>query len=84
MSLNQRRNEPMSHTWEINGLSLELDLDDADNMKRYEDAFDLMAKEETEIPKDGRQDALLPTVSFSTAFTTVSSVTVHPSRYSAV
>ena len=45
----------MSHKWEINGLSLELDLDDADNMERYENAFELMAKEETEIPKDGRQ-----------------------------
>lgn len=44
----------MSHTWEINGLSLELDLDDADNMERYENAFELMAKEEMEMPKDGR------------------------------
>lgn len=45
----------MSHTWEINGLSLELDLDDVDNMERYENAFEFMAKEEMEMPKDGRQ-----------------------------
>ena len=54
-SPNPRRNEPMSLKWEINGLSLELDLDNADNMERYENAFELMAKEENEIPKDGRQ-----------------------------
>jgi len=54
-SPNLRRNEPMSLKWEINGLSLELDLDNADNMERYENAFELMAKEENEIPKDGRQ-----------------------------
>lgn len=45
----------MSLKWEINDLSLELDLDNADNMERYENAFELMAKEENEIPKDGRQ-----------------------------
>ncbi|MBR2284566.1 MAG: hypothetical protein IJ874_09170 [Ruminococcus sp.] len=45
----------MSHKWEINGLSLELDLDDADNMERYEKAFDIMAAEEKQIPKDGKQ-----------------------------
>ena len=45
----------MSHVWEINGLSLELDLDNYDNMKRYEEAFDLMQEEETQLPKDGRQ-----------------------------
>lgn len=41
-------------TWEINGLSLELDLEDADCMERYENAFDRMKEEEQEIPKDGR------------------------------
>lgn len=43
--------------WEINGLSLELDLDleDAEMLERYEDAFDAMAKEEKEIPKDGKK-----------------------------
>lgn len=45
----------MSQKWEVNGLSLELDLDDADNMERYENAFDIMAKEENQIPKDGKQ-----------------------------
>jgi hypothetical protein len=45
----------MSRIWEINGLSLELDLDDADVMERYEDAFAVMAEEEKSIPKDGKQ-----------------------------
>lgn len=45
----------MSLKWEINGLSLELDLDSYDNMKHYEDAFEQMAEEEKLIPKDGRQ-----------------------------
>lgn len=40
--------------WEINGLSLELDLEDADCMERYENAFDEMKKEENEAPKDGK------------------------------
>lgn len=43
------------NTWEINGLSLELNLDDADVMERYENAFEKMANEETSIPKEGRQ-----------------------------
>ena len=40
--------------WEINGLSLELDLDDADVMERYEKAFDIMSAEEKALPKDGK------------------------------
>lgn len=40
--------------WEINGLSLELDLEDADCMERYENAFDKMSEEEKQIPKDGK------------------------------
>lgn len=43
--------------WEINGLSLELDLEDADCMERYENAFDEMKKEENEAPKDGKASA---------------------------
>ena len=34
----------MKSKWEINGLSIELDLDDADSMERYENAFELMSK----------------------------------------
>lgn len=41
-------------TWEINGLNLELDLEDADCMERYENAFEEMKKEENEVPKDGK------------------------------
>ena len=40
--------------WEINNLSLELDLENADCMERYENAFDEMKKEENEVPKDGK------------------------------
>ncbi len=41
-------------TWEINGVSLKLDLEDADVMERYEDAFEAMSQEEKHLPKDGR------------------------------
>lgn len=44
-------------TWEINGVSLELDLEDADVMERYEKAFETMAKEEQLLPKDGKPSA---------------------------
>lgn len=40
--------------WEVNGLSLELDLDNADVMERYEKAFDIMSAEEKALPKDGK------------------------------
>lgn len=40
--------------WKINSLSLELDLEDADCMERYENAFEEMSKEEKQIPKDGK------------------------------
>lgn len=41
--------------WEINGLSLELDLEDVETLERYEDAFAAMAKEEKKVPKDGKK-----------------------------
>ena len=45
----------MSHKiWEINGLSLELDLQDADVNERCEQAFEAMEKHEKELPKDGK------------------------------
>lgn len=40
--------------WEINGLSLELDLEDADCADRYENAFEKMSEEEKQIPNDGK------------------------------
>lgn len=40
--------------WEINGVSLELDLEDAEVLERYENAFDLMREEEKAIKKDGK------------------------------
>lgn len=45
----------MSHKiWEINGLSLELDLQDADTSERYEKAFEAMQNSENSLPKDGK------------------------------
>ncbi len=40
--------------WEINGLCLELNLEDADCMERYENAFNKMSEEEKRLPKDGK------------------------------
>ena len=44
--------------WEINGISLPLDLEDADVMERYENAFEAMAAAEKKIPKDGKRSAV--------------------------
>lgn len=41
-------------TWEINDLSLELDLGDVEVMERYENAFDLMIEEKNAIPEDAK------------------------------
>lgn len=40
--------------WEINGISLPLDLEDVEVMERYENAFDVMTSEEKTIRIDGR------------------------------
>lgn len=70
------------NTWEINGLSLELDLGDADVMERYENAFEEMAKEENTIPKEGRQSERIRfTASFSGIFMTEFSVKALPTRF---
>lgn len=47
----------MSHVntkWEVNGLTFELDLEDADTAERYETAFEQMEVEEKQMPKDGK------------------------------
>ncbi len=44
-----------SKIWEINGCELSFDLEDADSVERYENAFEAMSAEENEIPKDGKQ-----------------------------
>lgn len=43
--------------WEINGVTLALDLSDADVLERYEDAFEAMKKDEAAIPRDGKVSA---------------------------
>ena len=40
--------------WEINSVSLPLDLEDVDVMERYENAFQQMQQDEISIPKDGK------------------------------
>lgn len=45
--------------WEISGISLPLDLENADIMERYENAFEVMAEEEKKLPKDGKQSAMI-------------------------
>ena len=40
--------------WEINGLSLPLDLEDLEMMEHYESVFQKMKEEEQEIPKIGK------------------------------
>lgn len=40
--------------WEINGKTYELDLEDAETAERYESAFEMMDKEEKQMPKDGK------------------------------
>lgn len=35
-----------SKIWEINGCQLEIDIEDADVMERYENAFEMMSAEE--------------------------------------
>ena len=52
MSLNQIK--PVNAVWEINGVSLRLDLDDADALERYENAFQAMETDAQNIPKDGK------------------------------
>ncbi len=39
--------------WEINGVSLELDLQDVEQSRTYEKAFELMGEDEKNIPKNG-------------------------------
>ncbi|MBR3422695.1 MAG: hypothetical protein IKG98_11660 [Ruminococcus sp.] len=40
--------------WKINGQSFAFDNQDAEYMKRYEDAFDRMSEEARTLPKDGK------------------------------
>lgn len=46
--------ESVNAVWEINGISLRLDLDDADALERYENAFQEMEADAQNIQKDGK------------------------------
>lgn len=41
-------------TWEINGLELELDIEDAETSEKYFSAFEKMEQKEKEIQKNGK------------------------------
>ena len=43
----------MSRKWEYNGITLEVDLQDADFAERYEKAFKQLAEEEKIVPRTG-------------------------------
>lgn len=42
------------YTWEYNGESYELDLDDLETSERFENAIDILTKREKEMTKDGK------------------------------
>lgn len=43
--------------WEMNGIALTIDLENADDAERYETAFEQMAAEEAQIAKESRKSA---------------------------
>ena len=45
--------------WSINGLELEMDLDDAEILEKYEEAFTEMDVQEKEFPKDGKTSEIV-------------------------
>lgn len=45
--------------WSINGLELEMDLDDAETLEKYEEAFTEMDVQEKEFPKDGKTSEIV-------------------------
>lgn len=45
--------------WSINGLELEMDLDDAETLEKYEKAFTEMDNQEKEFPKDGKTSEIV-------------------------
>lgn len=49
----------MSRNWEYNGMTLEVDLQDAEFAEKYENAFVEMAKEETELQKTGSTSEII-------------------------
>lgn len=57
--MSQNKTDRGTDRWEINGLSLSLDLEDAAAMERYEQAFDKLSDAEKLLPKDGRHSAVI-------------------------
>lgn len=45
--------------WSINGLELEMDLDDVETLEKYEKAFTEMDIQEKEFPKDGKTSEIV-------------------------
>lgn len=48
-----------STVWHINGHDLALDMQDVDVLERYERAFEIMAEDERNIPKEGKSSVIL-------------------------
>lgn len=46
-------------TWEINGLELELDIEDAETSEKYFSAFEKMEQREKEIQKNGKHSEFI-------------------------
>lgn len=47
-------NQEKNYIWKVNGLELELDLQDLEATQKYERAFEIMSEEEKLMPKDGK------------------------------
>lgn len=53
--MSQKTTGTVSTGWEISGITLTLDLENADDVERYENAFEKMAAEEAQIAKDSKK-----------------------------
>lgn len=49
----------MSQKWEYNGIELEIDLEDAEFAKKYEDAFQKVAETEKRLQKTGKNSEII-------------------------
>ena len=49
----------MSQKWEYNGVTLEVDLQDADFAEKYETAFNKLAEEEKQLQKEGTTSSVI-------------------------
>ena len=55
--MSQNKPDTAPKSWEINGQTFPFDLEDADIMERYENAFEAMAAEEAQITAESKKSA---------------------------